>query len=105
MISIGSMVTGGMLLQSHLLSTTTIKRLLLGICCMTNDLQPKRRVPMLQSEPQRSTKTRGPWPESIPDTVVALNVARRFFDGAFRDESRVLCVTRYHHGFTPRSLS
>lgn len=39
MISMGSMVTSGALLQSHLLSTTTMKRLLLGICCMTKDLQ------------------------------------------------------------------
>lgn len=39
MISMGSMVTEGMLLQSHLLSTTTMNRLLLGICCMTKDLQ------------------------------------------------------------------
>ena len=43
MISMGSMVTSGALLQSHLLSTTTMKRLLLGICCMTKDLQPKQR--------------------------------------------------------------
>lgn len=38
MISMGSMVTGGTLLQSHLLSTTTMNKLLLGICCMTKDL-------------------------------------------------------------------
>lgn len=43
MISMGSIVTGGALLQSHLLSTTTMKRLLLGICCMTKDLQTTQR--------------------------------------------------------------
>lgn len=42
MISMGSIVTGGMLLQSHLLSTTTMNKLLLGICCMTKDLQPEQ---------------------------------------------------------------
>lgn len=44
MISMGSIVTGGALLQSHLLSTTTMNRLLLGICCMTKDLQHKYKV-------------------------------------------------------------
>lgn len=42
MISMGSIVTGGMPLQSHLLSTTTMNKLLLGICWMTKDLQPKQ---------------------------------------------------------------
>lgn len=44
MISMGSIVTGGALLQSHLLSTTTMNRLLLGICCMTKDLQHKHSL-------------------------------------------------------------
>lgn len=34
----GSMVIGSNMLQSHLLSTTTMKRLLLGICWITKDL-------------------------------------------------------------------
>lgn len=38
MISTGFMVIGSNMLQSHLLSTTTMKRLLLGICWMTKDL-------------------------------------------------------------------
>lgn len=38
MISMGSMVIGSNMLQSHLLSTTTMKRLLLGICWITKDL-------------------------------------------------------------------
>lgn len=38
MISIGFMVIGSNMLQSHLLSTTTMKRLLLGICWTTKDL-------------------------------------------------------------------
>lgn len=37
-ISMGSMVIGSNMLQSHLLSTTTMKRLLLGICWITKDL-------------------------------------------------------------------
>lgn len=43
MISMGSIVTRGALLQSHLLSTTTMKRLLLGICCMTKDLRQTQK--------------------------------------------------------------
>lgn len=44
-ISMGSMVIGSNMLQSHLLSTTTIKRLLLGICWITKDLtQPSQSV-------------------------------------------------------------
>lgn len=38
MISTGFMVMGSNMLQSHLLSTTTMKRLLLGICWITKDL-------------------------------------------------------------------
>lgn len=49
MISMGSIVTGGALLQSHLLSTTTMNRLLLGICCMTKDLQHKHSLILKKS--------------------------------------------------------
>lgn len=121
MISMGSMVTGGELLQSHLLSTTTIKRLLLGICCMTKDLQPKQGVE-LKCYIMNSSRLNcliwldifskgGPylnilsWPKALPDTALTVNVACRFFDRAFRDKGRVFCITRHHHGFTPRSLS
>lgn len=38
MISTGFMVIGSNMLQSHLLSTTTMNRLLLGICWITKDL-------------------------------------------------------------------
>lgn len=38
MISTGFMVIASNMLQSHLLSTTTMKRLLLGICWITKDL-------------------------------------------------------------------
>lgn len=44
MISMGSMVTRGAELQSHLFSTTTINRLLLGICCMTNVLNERENI-------------------------------------------------------------
>lgn len=43
MISMGSMVIGSNMLQSHLLSTTTMKRLLLGICWITKDLPNRKR--------------------------------------------------------------
>lgn len=45
------------------------------------------------------------WPEAVPDTALTVDVARCFFDGAFGDEGRVFCITRHHHGFTPRSMS
>ncbi len=41
MISMGSMVTGGAELQSHVFSTTTMNRLLLGICWITKVLSGK----------------------------------------------------------------
>lgn len=44
-------------------------------------------------------------PEAVPDTALTVDVACCFFDGAFRDESRIFCITWHHHGFTPRSLS
>lgn len=40
----GSIVTGSTALQSHLLSTTTMNRLLLGICCMTKELHPTHKL-------------------------------------------------------------
>lgn len=43
MISTGFMVIGSNMLQSHLLSTTTMKRLLLGICWITKDLPEGER--------------------------------------------------------------
>lgn len=104
MISMGSIVTSGELLQSHLLSTTTMKRLLLGICWMTNDLQRNggRGLSWWPAERLSYFKRRH---HPIPETSVAVDAARRFFDGAFGDEGRVFCVARNHHGFTPRSLS
>lgn len=104
MISMGSIVTSGALLQSHLLSTTTMKRLLLGICCMTNDLQQNGRRG-LSSRPAERLSYSGRRDQPIPETAVAVNVACGFFDGAFRDKGRVFCVARNHHGFTSRSLS
>lgn len=59
MISMGSMVIGSNMLQSHLLSTTTMKRLLLGICWITKDLpitaQPDRRRKMEKEEGRRDS--------------------------------------------------
>lgn len=43
LISIGAMVIGGTESQKHSLSTTTMKRLLLGICWITKDLQVKKK--------------------------------------------------------------
>ena len=43
LISIGAMVIGGTESQKHSLSTTTMKRLLLGICWITKDLQIKKK--------------------------------------------------------------
>lgn len=43
LISIGAMVIGGTESQKHSLSTTTMKRLLLGICWITKDLQIKNK--------------------------------------------------------------
>lgn len=104
MISMGSIVTSGALLQSHLLSTTTMKRLLLGICCMTKDLQ-RNGGRGLSSPPAERLSYFRRRRQAIPETAVAVDVACRFFDGAFRDKGRVFCVTRNHHGFTSRPLS
>lgn len=43
LISIGAMVIGGTESQKHSLSTTTMKRLLLGICWITKDLQIRKK--------------------------------------------------------------
>lgn len=43
LISIGAMVIGGIESQKHSLSTTTMKRLLLGICWITKDLKIKKK--------------------------------------------------------------
>lgn len=102
MISMGSIVTSGAALQSHLLSTTTMKRLLLGICWMTKNLRQDAGRGLSGRPAAGSSYAKE---EELPETAVAVDVAGRFFDGAFRDEGRVLGVARDHHGFTSRSLS
>lgn len=108
MISMGSIVTGGMLLQSHLLSTTTMNRLLLGICCMTKDLRPKHWQ-MLKYQDRDSRMNIHSFRRStivwVPDAALTVDVACCFFDGAFRDEGGILRIARYHQGFTSSSLS
>lgn len=110
MISMGSIVTGGMLLQSHLLSTTTMNKLLLGICCMTKDLRPERRQDYnvrvrIAGEHSPFEKQWYCLGSSVPDAALTVDASRCFLDGAFRDEGWILCIAGYHQGLTSSSLS
>lgn len=62
MISTGSIVMGSNMVQSHLLSTTTMKRLLLGICWMTKDLpiteETERKVGKREERKEKKKKKR-----------------------------------------------